>query len=76
MWYLPGRLKTVFVKDHACVGPIEKLYYSYYSCGFEPICCYCATTDLDVSDDLINFPMCDECKEEGQQPIKRPKTKN
>ena len=70
---LSGRLKTVFVKDHACVDPVEKLYYL---CGFEPICCYCATTDLDVSDELINFLMCDECKEEGQQPIKRPKTKN
>ena len=70
---LPGRLKTVFVKDHACVDPIEKLYYS---CGFEPMYCYCATTDLDVSDDFFNFPMFDECKEEGQQPIKRPKTKN
>ena len=67
---LPGRLKAVFVKDHACVDPIEKLYYS---CGFEPICCYCATTD--ISNDLINFPMCTECKEE-QKPIKRPNTKD
>ena len=30
----------------------------------------------DVSNHLINFPMCIECKEEGQKPIKRPKTKN
>ena len=29
----------------------------------------------DVSNDLINFPMCTECKK-GQKPIKRPKTKN
>lgn len=34
--------------------------------------CYCATTD--VSNDLINFPMCIECK--GQKPIKQPKTKD
>ena len=63
----PGRLKTVCVKDHACIGPIEKLYYS---CGFEPICYYCATT--------VNFLMCAEWRErkEGQKPIKRPKTKD
>ena len=73
MWCLvfrSDRLKTLCVKDHACVDPIEELYYS---CGFEPICFYCATTD--VSNDFINFLMCDECKEEGQKPIKRPKTK-
>jgi len=35
------------------------------------ICCYCTTTN--VSNDLINFPICTECKEEGQKPIKRPK---
>ena len=68
---LPGRLKTVCVKDHACADRTEKLYYS---CGFEPICCYCATTD--VANDLINYPVCSECFLEGQKPIKRPKTKN
>ena len=29
-----------------------------------------------VSNHLINFPMCTECKKEGQKPIKRPKTKD
>ena len=29
-----------------------------------------------VSNHLINFPMCTECKKERQKPIKRPKTKN
>jgi len=29
--------------------------------------------DQFVSNDLINFPMCTECKE-GQKPIKKPKT--
>ena len=29
----------------------------------------------DVSNHLVNFPMCTECKKEGQKPIKRPKTK-
>ena len=30
----------------------------------------------DGSNHLINFPMCTECKKEGQKPIKRPKTKD
>ena len=30
---LPGRLKTVSVKDHACVEHTKKVYYS---CSFEP----------------------------------------
>ena len=31
------------------------------------------TFTTDVSNHLINFPMCAECKKEGQKPIKRPK---
>ena len=34
------------------------------------------TFTKDVSNHLINFPMCTECKKEGQKPIKRPKTKD
>ena len=34
------------------------------------------TFTTDVSNHLINFPMCTECKKEGQKPIKRPKTKD
>ena len=34
----------VFVKDHDCTDGIEKLYYS---CGFEAICVYCASEDLE-----------------------------
>ena len=33
------------------------------------------TFTTHVSNHLINFPMCTECKK-GQKPIKRPKTKN
>ena len=33
------------------------------------------TFTTDVSNHLINFPMCTECKK-GQKPIKRPKTKD
>ena len=31
------------------------------------------TFTTHVSNHLINFPMCTECKKEGQKPIKRPK---
>ena len=34
------------------------------------------TFTTDVSNHLINFPMCTECKNEGQKPIKRLKTKD
>ena len=34
------------------------------------------TFTTHVSNHLINFPMCIECKKEGQKPIKRPKTKD
>ena len=34
------------------------------------------TFTTDRSNHLINFPMCTECKEEGQKPIKRLKTKD
>ena len=34
------------------------------------------TFTTDVLNHLINFPMCTECKKEGQKPIKRPKTKD
>ena len=67
---LPGRLKGVCVKDHACVDHIEKLYYS---CGFELICCYCAKEVL--SEDTVTLPMCKDCQDEGKTPINRPKTK-
>ena len=33
-------------------------------------------TFTDVSNHLINFPRCTECKKEGQKPIQRPKTKD
>ena len=34
------------------------------------------TFTTDVSNHLINFPMCTECKKEGQKSIKRSKTKD
>ena len=46
---LPGSLKTVSVKNHACVDPIKKLYYPY---GFEPMLLMCYYRSLN---DLINF---------------------
>ena len=34
------------------------------------------TFTTHVSNHLINFPMCTECKKEGQKPIKGSKTKD
>ena len=34
------------------------------------------TFTTDVSNHLINFLMCTECKIEGHKPIKKPKTKD
>lgn len=65
---LPGRLKNVCVKDHRCNDPIEKLYYS---CGFEPVCCYCASSD--VGEDVEYLPQCTDCMEQGFKRIRQPK---
>ena len=34
------------------------------------------TTDISNHLQLIDFPMCTECKKEGQKPIKKLKTKD
>ena len=60
------------MKDHKCIDPIEKLYNS---CGFEPICFNCGCDLISTGDDSTFLPMCDECKESGVNPIKKPATK-
>ena len=47
---------NVFVKYHSCANSIEKLYYS---CGFEPICIYCASEEVKDSDQTL--PECRPC---------------
>jgi hypothetical protein len=66
---LPGRLTNVFVKDHNCTECIEKLYYS---CGFEPIYVYCASEEVEDSDERL--PQCQECSH--MDPVCRPKKKS
>ena len=50
---LPDRLAGVTVKDHSCYDMVEKLYYS---CGYEPICIYCSSEDVEDSTEF--FPLC------------------
>lgn len=56
---------TVFVKDHDCTDPIERLYYS---CGYEPICIQCGWYLRDADEDDVAYPQCVDCTEE---PIKK-----
>jgi hypothetical protein len=58
---MPEGLESVCVKRHNCYDPIEKLYYS---CGFEPICIYCAASDgLEFNSGNASdyYPQCDNC---------------
>ena len=70
---MSGRLSNVFV-DHDCTDGIEKLYYS---CGFEAICVYCASEDLeDTHRDSPFLPQCQECTQSHKQRIRKPKAKS
>ena len=55
---LPDRLAGICVKDHCCYDMVEKLYYS---CGYDPICIYCSSEDVEDSPEF--FPQCQECKQ-------------
>jgi len=46
--------KDVFIKDHCCQDPIEKLYYK---CEYEPICIHCGEYLHGVDEDDENYPM-------------------
>ena len=59
----------VYIKDHKCHDPVEKLYYS---CGFEPICFFCSgKVDSGHLGDGKNYPQCSDCSLKA--PVKRPK---
>ena len=50
----------LFVKDHDCMDPIEKLYYA--ARPEDPICIYCGLElDADVMSDEDFYPKCEEC---------------
>ena len=55
----------VFIKDHDCSDPMEKLYYS---CGMVDICFFCAEYLHGVEKDSEYYPQCIDCKE---QPVKK-----
>ena len=48
----------IFVKDHDCADPVEKLYYS---CGYHPICIYCGWYLSDADEDADSYPQCVDC---------------
>ena len=50
---LPGWLKNVYVKDHKCYDPIEKLDYS---CEFDLVCAHCSSEE--VEDNTSYLPQC------------------
>lgn len=50
----------VYVKDMDCSDQIEKLYYS---CGYQPICIYCAEYLHDADESLDTYPQCEDCSE-------------
>ena len=52
---LPDKFSCVYVREHNCFDPIEKLYYS---AGFEPICIYCAAEDVEDCN-----PKCSACSD-------------
>ena len=62
---LPAELDTVCVKDHGCGDPVEKLYYS---AGYDPICLYCSSEDLDQSVPDNVYPLCHSCKDKKHIP--------
>lgn len=54
---LPDRLAGVCVQDHCCYDIVEKLYYS---CGYEPICIYCSSENVQDTEDV--YPQCQDCE--------------
>ena len=66
---LPEKFSCVYVREHGCFEPIEKLYYS---AGFEPVCIYCAEEGVeDGSNDY--YPMCSTCMN-NKDPIRKRKS--
>ena len=55
---MPPELSTVCVRDHQCGDPMEKLYYS---AGYDPVCYYCASENVDDSIAAEFYPMCTSC---------------
>ena len=66
---LPDKFLCVYVREHNCFEPIEKLYFS---AGFEPICIFCAEEDVEDVEDSENYPMCSACMD--RDPIKKKKS--
>ena len=48
----------IFVKDHDCEDPVEKLYYSW---GYEPICIYCGWYLANADENENTYPQRVDC---------------
>ena len=64
VWFLPWKIPEVFENGSRCPSKQNQGRLIVQ------------TFTTDVSNYLINFPMCTEYKKKGQKPIKRPKTKD
>lgn len=53
----PNAPRGIYIKEHSCDGPIEKLYYS---CKYKPICIQCGDYLEDGGVDGY-YPQCEEC---------------
>ena len=63
---LPDSITCVHILEHNCYDSVEPLYYV---AGFDPICVYCASEEVQDSSTSEKYPMCVSC--EDKEPIKR-----
>ena len=62
-----GDIVNVYTRPLNCYEPFEKVYYS---AGYNPICVYCGDDCASVSQSQ-NDPLCEECKDNGKNPIQK-----
>ena len=68
---LPEKFSCVFVREHNCFEPVEKLYYS---AGYDPICIHCASEDAtELIETDHHYPICLTCRKEKEPIAKRKK---
>ena len=67
----PYGLESVCICDHNCGDPVWKLYYS---AGYDPICYYCVSHNVnsDIPQDV--YPLCGNCT--SKEHVKKEKSIN
>ena len=63
---LPDSLSCTHALEHNCYDPVEPLYYV---AGFDPICVYCGSEEVQDSSTSESCPTCDCCQ--VKDPINR-----